>query len=376
MGFAGRASASVNGIVARVAALSRHPRADRLACDATAVGFILAALVVATRTTHGLPGPYDLDHWRDIAQAQTVRDGHLLSDPYYRGEWAWYNPLVAWTVALGSLLFNTSVTQFHTQAGPYLNLLGPVALYLLVRHLNGPRAALGGLTLYLFFVCGDEPSWAYPTYSPWLFTTNFAQGLFFISLLALVVAHERRSPARLLSAGALMGLTFLCHTVPAAILAGIACVLFATEPLLLFTVGVAALTVAAPFLFAIGAHYRFHVVNRVPLAWQFEQITVTALPLTVANNALLVAGWYRRTCYCASLPRGCRVAGLGVPAARVQHSGVADVSSSVSLLAVRDHGATHARRNYHRAAVSTVRFAGRGHGGRDDSALARVCHSG
>jgi hypothetical protein len=28
------------------------------------------------------------DHFRDIAQAQTVRDGHFLSDPYYRGEWA------------------------------------------------------------------------------------------------------------------------------------------------------------------------------------------------------------------------------------------------------------------------------------------------
>ena len=45
-------------------------------------------------TVGGLTWPYDGDHFRDIAQAQTALDGHPLADPFYLGEWVWYNPLL------------------------------------------------------------------------------------------------------------------------------------------------------------------------------------------------------------------------------------------------------------------------------------------
>jgi hypothetical protein len=49
--------------------------------DLVAAGLIVAALVVALRTTRHLPGAFDPDHFRDIAQAPTTRDGHPLSQP-------------------------------------------------------------------------------------------------------------------------------------------------------------------------------------------------------------------------------------------------------------------------------------------------------
>ena len=55
--------------------------------DLAAAALIIAALAVALRMTRDLPGAFDPDHFRDIAQAQTSRDGHPLSDPYYKGEW-------------------------------------------------------------------------------------------------------------------------------------------------------------------------------------------------------------------------------------------------------------------------------------------------
>ena len=38
------------------------------------------------RATRDLEWPADPDLYRDIAQAQTIADGSLLSDPFYRGE--------------------------------------------------------------------------------------------------------------------------------------------------------------------------------------------------------------------------------------------------------------------------------------------------
>ena len=48
--------------------------------DLVALGLILAALTVALQTTRGLTAPDDPDEFRDVAQAQTVRDGHPLTD--------------------------------------------------------------------------------------------------------------------------------------------------------------------------------------------------------------------------------------------------------------------------------------------------------
>lgn len=92
-------------------------RWESLLCDAVASTLIILAMLTGHRMTADLPGAYDPDQFRDIAQAQTVGDGHPLSDPYDRGEWAWYNPLLAWSLALGSAATGTTVERFDVHEG-------------------------------------------------------------------------------------------------------------------------------------------------------------------------------------------------------------------------------------------------------------------
>ena len=227
------------------------------AVDLLALLLILAALAVALTKTSGLTAPHDWDHFRDIALAQTVRDGAPLSDQYYRDEWVWYNPLLPWTLALGSAMTGAAVEVFHVRAGPWLNLLGPLAFYLLGIRWIGRSAAFIALAVYLFFSIGDGPGWAYATYSPWLYSNDFAEGIFFTAALALQAASDKPTLTRAGCAGALIGLTFLAHTAPALILVIVACAAFARRWPMLLTTGAAAFVVASPFLYSIGLQYHF-----------------------------------------------------------------------------------------------------------------------
>jgi hypothetical protein len=284
------AESNLRGRIQIARAFLIDPRTHRIACDVLAMAFILAAFIVGVRTTHDLRWPYDLDHWRDIAQAQTAREGHPLSDPNYRGEWFWYNPLLAWFVALGSVVSGADVRLVHVRIGPYLTLLGPITFYLLARRIAGATAAVTALALYLFVICGNQPSWTVATYSPWLFAGNFAQGLFYASLLALLASIERPSNrVRMIVAGVLLGLTFLAHTAPAVILGIVAIVLFAGHLRTLAVIAACAMTVSSPFLISIGLHYGFHVVNPAPIAWEHPPISAADLPNTLYENGWLIA---------------------------------------------------------------------------------------
>ena len=266
------------------------PVTRQQAVDLLALVLILAALAVALTKTAGLTAPYDTwDHFRDIALAQTVRDGAPLSDQYYRGEWLWYNPLLPWTLALGSAMTNTTLEVFHVRAGPWLNLFGPLAFYVLGVRWIGRTAAFMALAIYLFFGIGDGHGWAYATYSPWLYSNNFAAGIFFAAALALQLASDRPTMARAVCAGALIGLTFLTHTAPALILVAMACAAFARRWLMLLTMGAVAFVVASPFLYSIGLQYHFRVVNTTPLSWVWGDLrTLDALPQFLKDNAILV----------------------------------------------------------------------------------------
>ena len=245
---------------------------------------------MALTKTSGLTAPPDQwDHFRDIAQAQTVRDGAPLSDQYYRDEWVWYNPLLPWALALGSAITGTSVEVFHVRSGPWLNLLGPLAFYLLGVRWIGRTAAFIALAVYLFFATGDGPGWAYATYSPWLYSNNFAAGIFFTAALALQAASDRPTLTRAGAAGALVGLTFLAHTAPALILAIMACAAFARRWPILLTTGAAAFVVASPFLYSIGLQYHFRVVHTEPLSWVWNALTLDTLPQFLKDNAVLIA---------------------------------------------------------------------------------------
>ena len=259
------------------------------AVDVLALILILAALAVALTKTSRLTAPHDWDHFRDIALAQTVRDGAPLSDQYYRDEWIWYNPLLPWTLALGSAMTNTAVEVFHVRAGPWLNLFGPLAFYLLGVRWIGRTAAFMALAVYLFFGIGNGPGWAYATYSPWLYSNDFAEGIFFAAALALQAASDRPTVARAVCAGALIGLAFLAHTAPALILVVMACAAFARRWPMLLTMGAVAFVVASPFLYSIGLRYHFHVVNTRPLSWVWAEVpTLDALPQFLKDNAILV----------------------------------------------------------------------------------------
>ena len=258
------------------------------AVDVLALVLILAALVVAVTKTSNLSAPHDWDHFRDIALAQTVRDGAPLSDQYYRDEWIWYNPLLPWTLALGSAMTGTSVEVFHVRAGPWLNLLGPLAFYLLGIRWIGRSAAFIALAVYLFFAIGNGPGWAYATYSPWLYSNDFAEGIFFAAALALQVASDRPTVTRTVCAGALIGLTFLAHTAPALILVIMACAAFARRWPMLLTTGAVAFAVASPFLYSIGLQYNLRVVNTTPLSWVWDVFTLATLPQFLRDNAILI----------------------------------------------------------------------------------------
>lgn len=244
---------------------------------------------MALGVVSGLTWPYDGDHFRDIAQAQTVLHGHPLSDPYYAGEWVWYNPLLSWLLAIIARVSHATVSVAHVQGGPWLNLLGPIAFYLLGVRVAGRPAALIALFLLLFVNCSTDPSLTCATYSPWLFVATFAQGLGFLGLLAIDDARRRDTDLAAAGAGTVAGLTFLAHTAPALILGGVALVML--RPRRLLVAGAAAALVASPFLVSIVGHYHLRIVNEAGVAWAWAPTVRGGIVDELTTHApLLLAG--------------------------------------------------------------------------------------
>lgn len=281
------------------------------------VGLLLAVLLVhLRRTTAGLDWPFDLDLYRDIGQAESVLQGRLFADVNYRGEVGWYNPLLSWILAATAKVTGASVATIATQGGVVLNLLAPIAFTVVVRRWFGRLAAGFGLVAYVFLLCGEWPSWAVVTYSPWLFQANFAQGVFFLGLLALpgAIDGDRARPA--LVFGALLGLVALAHTAPALILLATFLVVVAwrtwseVRPMVtalrrIALVGVAAVVVASPFLVPLAWRYQFRVLNAVPSSWVWDELQPNAFvdfaerfavrwPILVTAVGALVWWWQRR----------------------------------------------------------------------------------
>ena len=245
------------------------------------------ALEAGRRATRGLSWPPDVDLYRDIAQAQTMADGALLADPFYRGEAVWYNPLVPGLVAGLAGLTGQPVHVVYAEAGAYLNLLAPIAFFLLIDAWFGlPAAALA--TLHLVYVRDPVgPPWLSPAYSPWLYGAAFVQALFYSTVLAYRRALQTGALAWFAGTGVLLGLTFLGHAAPA-LLAGV-----------LVTVGLAhdagagkgraslarhallagaAVTAAAPFLSSILLRYQLRIRNPAPLDWVWAPMSLPNLP--------------------------------------------------------------------------------------------------
>jgi hypothetical protein len=261
---------------------------------------IAAAVVPAVIAVRGLAWPYDPDGFRDIAIAQSIRDGNWTGDPLYAGERGWYSPLVPTVVAAVSAVAGTPVPATYVQIGPWLNALAPIAFFVFVRRLVGAWPAAFA-TIAFLFLPGRPPGWAAATYSAWLFPSVTAQALLYATLASWlsITTGESRTRGRMVVTGVLLGLTFLAHSA-AAMFAG--AVMLFTRPRAALAVAGIALLVASPFLAPIGLQYGFRVLNRAPGTWHYEGATLLGLLLPsyrlsdILQLALLVVGivWVKR----------------------------------------------------------------------------------
>ena len=266
----------------------------------------LTAFVKGLATVWDLSWPCDVDLYRDIGFAQSIRDGYFLSDPLYLGEKIWYNPLVPGLIALGSAVTGVPVHLVATKLGPFINLLSPVGFYVMAVCIFGRRTAVVSTMAYLFINLGALPSWASATYSPWLFPSNFVQGLFYLGLAAYWRSLKVDSMRWTVAAGVLLGLTFLGHTAPALILGSI--MFLVTLQVLLRTwdegplcaerhrallklaaaLG-AALLVSLPYAWSILFHYGLVVINEEPSSWLWGKIAVFGADEFAAQNLSLLS---------------------------------------------------------------------------------------
>ena len=275
-------------------------RSERRWLDLAAACLIALAFARGVSVTYDLNWPNDPDLYRDIAHAQTILDGSFLADPHYLGETIWYNPLVPGLVAAIDWVTGVRLHVLETRAGAYLNLLAPIAFYLLARALLGRWTAIIATAIFLFCTGDTGPSYASSTYTPWLFVANFAQGLFYLSVLALHRAVEANRGHRFALVGVMLGLTFLGHTAPAILVGGLITlytmgnVIAAADRqqwielrrvLARFAVVVLlALVVSAPFLVSILGNYQLQIVHRHPTFWIYPEMEVANLGRFLAER--------------------------------------------------------------------------------------------
>jgi len=246
---------------------------------------IAIALCQGIRTTRDLSWPYDTDHFRDLAYAEAVLHGRWQADALYAGESLWYNPLVPWVVAGMSGASGIPPRVLYARAGAYLNVGGALAFFVMTGVLFDWWVAAAALFAFLFLHPGNERPFAYATYSPWLYASGFAQGLFYAGVL---IARSIRRSGRALThaaAGLWLGLTFLAHTAPALLLGGLLVVgavwprgegpSDATRRWVLSIRNLALILLAAgivslPLLWSVVGRYHLRVLNHAPAEWTYE----------------------------------------------------------------------------------------------------------
>lgn len=234
-----------------------------------------AALYQGVRATGDLRWPADEDFARDVAAAESIAAGHLLSDPVYRGEWMWYNPLAPSIVAAVAVASDRPIPLIYARLGAYFNVLAPVALFALVTVWWGWLTGLVAALALLYLVPGEGPGWLTASYSPLFYPMHVGQACFYLALLAITYAWRTGRARAFAIAGCAFGATLLAHTAPTLLLTGaMAAETLRTEwrhpaerphRLICYLVFVgAAAAVAAPFLASIVGHYHLNIKNAGP----------------------------------------------------------------------------------------------------------------
>jgi hypothetical protein len=275
-----------------------------------AAALLLAAFLLARRTTHDLAWPNEHDLYRDVAAAQSILDEGFGRDPYYRGELVWYNPLTSLAMAATHRITHVPLPEVAVRGGAYLNLLGPVAFFLMVWVMFDAWTAWLALGGFLFCIGGSFPSWASATYSPWLYPVNFAQAFFYLLIMRLVALRTTRlSVGWALGAGGLLGLLFLGHTAPT-LLFGCIFAWVVGRPLVrkghvawselrgLMGPAVAMmgafLAITWPYTATLVGHYGLRIVNDVPNGYVADFLGYRKIPLMIARHLDLpvLIGWF------------------------------------------------------------------------------------
>jgi hypothetical protein len=247
------------------------------------LGAAMLALAVAAAvlSTAGLTVPPDPDLFRDAAQARAISDGAWSADQFFAGERVWYNPLVPGLVALIHKVTGAPVLLAYARSGVVLNLLGPVAFFVLVAALLNTGVAAAALFALLFLPPAGLPGFAAATYSPWLFAGVFSQALFYLGVLGLDRVRDSRELTPWLLCGVILGLTFLGHAAPALMLGTMVVVM--AERLIVVdgrpgaartALGAAlclatAFVISMPLTSSVLFHYKLTVLNAAPAAYEY-----------------------------------------------------------------------------------------------------------
>ena len=242
-----------------------------------AVAALLSLCVLhGISSQRGVRVPADTDSLRDLGFIQGLLDGNYWGDPSYAGEWRYYPPLVHIIVAaIARVSGATDLLLLWTRSGIWLNLLTPVAFFLMCRGLfAGSGAAVAAICFYVLWSSSHVTPWIMGGYTPWPLTPSIAQTLFFIGVLAIVTAKppsfRMASLMRAALIGLLIGLTLVAHLVPGVILTAIAVVVATVQarchPWIIVWLGLVAvveLATAAPYLVTTVLYYPAGMLNDV-----------------------------------------------------------------------------------------------------------------
>ncbi|MBK8583679.1 MAG: hypothetical protein IPL86_18295 [Flavobacteriales bacterium] len=261
---------------------------------------LVLALLPALQAVRGLQFGPAMDFYRDGSFVHSILDGRFGQDPQFKGEHLWYTPLIFGLEALLVKITGMPVEMLLVQAGPWLNLLAPICFFIMAWYFRGPVAAVAATAIYLFFLIGDEPAWAVPTYTPWLIPISFVQAFFY---LGVIVLHRSFRSGKLLPAlgiGALAGIIFLSHAAPALILVAMIALFTGVRMLAAFRSGKPALAwkrfglsaasgimfilFAMPLLWYIIGVYGMRMANRAPFLFTYELLTLVHLRLFLFYN--------------------------------------------------------------------------------------------
>jgi hypothetical protein len=281
-----------------------------------ALAMLVLAFVESRALTRDLEWPAVDIQYREMATAQTLLDEGAGRDPAYRGESLWYNPLSGWIAALASHVTGRPLNEVVPRLGPFLNLLAPIAFYVLVAALVDEWTALLASAAYLFVTSNAFPFWFNASYSPWFAPENYGQGFLYLSLaLAAVVWRKGWPLGGHVALGLALGVTFLAHTAPAIILGTVLVLLAAlrvregvagrTAVVGLGTSLAVALLASVALVWPLVGRYHLAVLNPRPSAspshilWLQDRLALLAqlsvhTPFLLAAAVLPVSLWRRR----------------------------------------------------------------------------------